>query len=157
MMKHAILSLMTAALLGVVPLSYADVGAPVHQPSVEEVRQKMAETAEAIKAYGADKRDEAAKKAKAALDMLDARIETLEEQSAKNYLKMDKAARERSRATMKVLHAQRVKVAEWYGGLKNSSADAWEEMRRGFMDAYKSLQRGWEKAEQAQGETEKKP
>lgn len=157
MMKPTILSLMAAAVLGVAPMSYANEQAPPNKPTAEQVRQNLAKSAGAIKNYSVDKRDEAARKAKAALDMLDARIETLEDESAKDWIKMDKAARERARATMKSLHAERVKAAEWYGGLRSSSADAWEEMKRGFMDAYKSLQHGWEKAERERETSGKKP
>ncbi len=60
---------------------------------------------------------------------------------------MDKAARERARGTLTALHRQRIRVAEWYGSLKNSSIEAWERMKNGFSDAYNSLRSSWEKAD----------
>jgi hypothetical protein len=146
MKVHTILSLMTATLLCITPLSYATEQESA-KPSAAEVRQKLTDAAETIKNYSADKRDEAAKKAKAALDALDARIDTLEGEIDKNWEKMDKLAREQARGTLSALRKQRLKVAEWYGGLKGSSAGAWEDMKKGFSDAYQSLQHAWEKAE----------
>ena len=64
---------------------------------------------------------------------------------------MNKAAREKARANLKALRKQRNEVAEWYGGLKASSADAWEHMKKGFSDAYKSLGDAWEKSAQEFG------
>src|SRR5512143_2056055 len=102
MNKHTILSLMTVALLGVAHPVLADEASPA-KPTAEEVRQKLAESADAIKHYSADKRDEAARKAKAALDVLDARIAALEDEVDRNWSKMDKAARERARGTLRTL------------------------------------------------------
>ena len=72
----------------------------------------------------------------------------LERQIDRDWEKMDKVAREQARSTLQTLHKQRVQVAEWYGGLQNSTASAWENMKRGFSEAYKSLKLSWEKAEQ---------
>jgi hypothetical protein len=73
MIKHTPLSLITLGLLGIAPLSHAS---PYEndKTTAKEVRQQVTDAAEAIKNYTVDKRDEAARKAKAALDALDARI-----------------------------------------------------------------------------------
>lgn len=146
MNKYSTLSLITLALL-IAPLSHA-AQQEKDKTTAGEVRQEAADTAEAIKNYTADKRDEAAKKAKAGLDALDARIKALEASIDKNWEKMSKAAREQARNTQSALHKQRVEAAEWYGGLKNSTAKSWEHMKKGFSDAYKSLKSASEKAEQ---------
>ena len=151
MKKPTILSLMAVALLVGAPLNYAAWHEPPKQetdkPPSRETQQELTDAAEAIKNYTADKREEAAKKAQAALDALDTRIDALEKQIDKDWDKMNKAAREQARSSLKALHEQRVQVAEWYGGLKNSTASAWEDMKKGFSDAYKSLRQTWEKAE----------
>jgi phage-related minor tail protein len=116
----------------------------------------VTDAAEAIKNYTVDKRDEAARKAKAALDALDVRIHALEARIDRNWEKMDKVSREQARSTLEALQKQRVEVAEWYGGLKNSTADAWEHTKKGFSDAYKSLRNTWEKADREYREDEKK-
>lgn len=160
MKKRTTLSLIAVALLGLAPLSHASPQETSRQENdkttAKEVRQEVADAAEAIKNYTADKRDEAAKKAKAALDALDARIEAMEGRIDKNWDKMDQAAREQARNALKAMRKQRVQVAEWYGSLKNSTADAWEHMKKGFSEAYGSLRRAWEKAEREYKEEDKK-
>lgn len=155
MKKYTTLSLITVMLLGIAPLGYASPD-DNDKTTAKEVRQETADAAEAIKNYTADKRDEAAVKVRAALVALDARIEALEARIDKNWDKMDKAAREQARSTLKALRKQRVEVAEWYGSLQNSTASAWEHMKKGFTDAYGLLRRAWEKAEREYKEEDKK-
>lgn len=146
MKKRTTVSLITVVLLGLAPPSLASQHEK-DKTTAKAVRHEVADAAEAIKQYGADKRDEAAKKAQAALDALDARINAMEARIDRNWDKMDKAAREQARSRLKALREQRVEVAEWYGGLKNSTAEAWDQMKAGFSGAYTSLRRTWEKAE----------
>lgn len=115
--------------------------------TAEDVKHELADASEAIQRYSADKRDEASKEAKKALDAMDVRMEALESRIRGNWSKMDKAAQEQARETLKDLRKQRIELAERYGGLKNSTADAWDHMKKGFSDAYKSLRTSWEKAE----------
>jgi hypothetical protein len=160
MNKHTILPLITVSLLGLSSVNYASEKASPAQEtdktSAKDVRQKVDDTAEAIKSYSAEKRDEAAKKAKAGLDALDTRINALEKQIDKNWDKMDQAARAQARDTLRALRERRVQVAEWYGGLKNSGPEVWEDMKKGFSNAYKDLKEAWEKAEQKYRDDEKK-
>lgn len=161
---HTKVFLMAAALLGGASAAYAQEprrADPVRAdqaaedgPSAEEVRQKLGSAVGAIKSYSVEKRDEAAQKAKAALEALDQRMDVLERDIDRNWEKMDSAARVRARQALSALQDERVKVAEWYGSLKSSTASAWEETRQGFVKAYQSLQRDWENAERQQGESE---
>lgn len=121
-----------------------------------EVREEMSDAAEAIGSYAADKRDEAVTQAEAALDVLDARIQALEARIDTKWEKMDQATREQARRTLQTLREQRVEVAEWYGGLKASTAEAWEHMKAGFTNAYRSLGQAWQKAEQEYRDDEAK-
>ena len=140
---------------GMAPLGHASPDGK-DPATAREIRQESTDAGEAGKNNRDDKRDEAARKAKAALDYLDARIEALEARIDKAWDKMDQAAREQARSTLKALRKQRVETAEWYGGLKNSTAKAWEHMKKGFNDAYGSLRRAWEKAEREYQEEDKK-
>jgi chromosome segregation ATPase len=101
---------------------------------------------QALGAYTADQRDEAVQRAKTALNNLDERIDALEKRIDDNWDQMNKAAREKARANLKALRKQRNEVAEWYGSLKTSSADAWEHIKKGFSDAYKALGDAWGKS-----------
>ena len=122
-----------------VTLCYAET--PSGETSIEDVKQKTQSLLETLKNYTAEQRDEAMQKSKAALDSMDKRIEALETQVYNTWDKMDKAAREKSQNRL------RTQAAEWYGSLKNSSSDAWGNMKKGFSEAYLSLQDAWEKSE----------
>jgi len=145
--KTAILAsaLMMIGVCSSPPLCHAET--PEDKTSIGDVKQETQELLQTLKAYSVDQRDEAIEKTKAALDDLDKRIDALEARIDKNWEKMDAAAREKARANLKALREQRTKVAEWYGRMKSSSADAWEHVKKGFSDAYRALDDAWEKSE----------
>jgi nitrate/TMAO reductase-like tetraheme cytochrome c subunit len=120
--------------------------AKTDKTTAKEVKQEMQDVLQALQGYAADQRDEAVRKTKTVLDNLDSRIDALETNIDNNWDRMDKAAREKARANLKALRKQRMELAEWYGSLKSSSADAWEHAKKGFSDAYKALSDAWEKA-----------
>jgi hypothetical protein len=105
----------------------------------EDVKEKVTEAAEAIKNYSFDQRDKAIVKAKAALADLDARIDRMDSRLNKEWNRMDQSAREATIATLTALRKQRNEVAEWYGGLKHSSRNAWEDVKKGFLKSYQEL------------------
>ncbi len=121
------------------------------EPTAGDIRQETRELMQALKAYGADKRDQAVEQTQAALDNIDRRIEALEANMLENWDKMDQAARDKARASLNALRAQRTEVAEWFGGLKNSSASAWGHLKKGFSDAYQAMSQAWEKSEEDVG------
>ena len=136
---------MLMAMLAIAPLCYADKSD--EKTSIEDVRQESRELIQALKSYSADQRDEAIRKSKSALENLDRRIDALEARIDNNWDKMNESAREKARNSLKAVRKQRTKVAEWYGSLKSSSADAWLHMKKGFSDAYNALYDAWEKSE----------
>jgi len=136
-------------LFGIAPLSHAETAS--EKTSIEEVKQETQDLLAALKSYTAAQRDEAIQKTKSALERLDKRIDALETSIDSNWDNMNKAAREKARANLKALRKQRIKVAEWYGGLKSSSVDAWEHMKKGFSDAYEAFSDAWERAEKEFG------
>src|SRR5512139_3089763 len=121
---------MLIAVFGIAPLCYAETSS--EKTSIKEVSQEAQDLIKELKSYTAEQRDEAIQKTEAALDNLDKRIDALETRIDSNWDKMDKATREKARASLKALRKERTKAAEWYGSLKNSSADAWEHMKKGF-------------------------
>jgi hypothetical protein len=131
--------------LGLAPGQAAD---EEQQSSAAEVKRETAELLQALKSYGAEQRDEALQKSRAALDNLDRRIEALETRMLEQWGDMDEAAREKTRASLQALREQRTRVAEWYGSLKSSSSSAWGHIRQGFSEAYQALHEAWEKSEQ---------
>jgi len=137
-------TLCLVAVLGVVTVGHAETGSD--ETRIQEVKQETRDLIETLKDYGADQRDEAVKTTTEALAKLDRRIDTLETRIDDNWDQMDKAAREKARASLRALRKQRIQLAEWYGGWKESSASAWEHMKTGFSNAYQALDRAWEKA-----------
>ncbi|KEA62678.1 hypothetical protein ADIMK_3150 [Marinobacterium lacunae] len=82
---------------------------------------------------------------------MDQRIDALQAKIDQNFDDMSDAARQEAREDMKTLRKLRNKTAEWYGSMKTSSADAWDQMKKGFSNAYKDLAEAWEKSEKALG------
>ncbi len=147
-------SLSAALALGAVLTATSAAFAGDHEPSASDIRQETRELMQALKAYGADKREQAVEQTQAALDNIDRRIEALEANMLENWDKMDQAARDKARASLNALRAQRTEVAEWFGGLKNSSANAWGHLKKGFSDAYHAMSQAWEKSEKDVGADE---
>jgi len=139
------------AMLGISSISFAQ--SSTDKTTINEVKQETQEAIQALKAYSVDQRDEAVKKTKATLDKLDSRIDALETRVDNNWDNMNAAARKKYRTALKSLRKQRTELAEWYGGMKSSSADAWEDIKKGISDAYTAFYDAWEKAE---GEFESK-
>jgi uncharacterized protein (DUF3084 family) len=129
-------------------------GAPSLYASAKEVKKESQELIEALKVYSAEQRDEAIDRSRSAMESLDERIDALKKRIDKNWDKMDKAARENARKSLEEIGKQREKVAERYESFKGSAADAWENMKQGFSDAYKALYDAWERSDKELG-TEK--
>jgi acyl-CoA reductase-like NAD-dependent aldehyde dehydrogenase len=113
---------------------------------MKDVKEKADETVQAIKDYSVNQRDEAVKKAKAAMDELDVRINSMESQLDKKWGRMDRSARKKVKETLSVLRKKRNEAAEWYGGLKHSSSKAWEDVKMGFLKSYQELRDSLDKA-----------
>lgn len=140
--------LLTAALAAVAPGVIAAEESESNATTVEDIRHELADTGEAIAAYSAEQRDEAVAEAESALATLDASIERSQAWVDKNWDEMSEAAREKARSAMVNLREQRNEVAEWLGGLKHSSAEAWDDVKDGFAGAWSQLQMSWSQAQE---------
>jgi len=145
-LRKAVLVFITAVFFAIGAVSFAS-QTSMQKTTAKDVKEKMAEAAQAIKNYSVDQRDEAVKKAKAVLDELDARIDHMESQFNKKWDQMDQSARKKARATLAAIRKQRNEVAEWYGGLKHSSSNAWEDVKNGFLKSYQALQDAFDRAQ----------
>jgi len=117
-----------------------------NKSTAKDIAKKADETGQAIKNYTVAQRDEAIKNAKAALDDADRRIDRMERKLDSEWERMDQAARKRGRATLDALRRERNEAAEWYGGLKHSSAESWEQVKTGFVKSYEVLKESFAKA-----------
>jgi len=139
-------------LIAIFAMTSLGVAAPASdKTSLEDVKKESKDLVQTLKGYSAAQRDEAIARIKVTLDDLDQRITVLEATIDANREKMDKAAREKARVSLQELRKERTKVAEWYGSLKSSSADAWEQTKKVFSEAYLGLNNEWEKVEKEFG------
>jgi uncharacterized protein YbjQ (UPF0145 family) len=109
------------------------------QTTAQDVKKQIAETVQAIKSYSIAQRDQAVQKAKEVLEDFDARINDLESQLSQKWDQMDQTARREALSSMASLRKQRNAVAEWYGGLKHGSKQAWEDVKAGFSKSFHDL------------------
>jgi len=116
------------------------------KPSAAEVKQEVAKTYESLQKYTLEQKDEAIAAADRKLEALDAKIDQMQGQLDSRWQNMSKATRQKTRDMMNKLNKEREKVAEWYGGMRHSSADAWEEVKKGFADSYDQLQQAFAEA-----------
>ncbi len=119
---------------------------PEDKTTGKEVNQEVKEALEAVRDYSADRRDEAVKKVRIAIDDLDRRVEDIESRVEEQWNQMDQSARKQAQATLRTLREKRTELAEWYGGMRHSSASAWEHVKQGFLDSYEALSEAYDKA-----------
>ena len=142
--RRAISVFITLIFLGMGTFSLAAQTEP-DKATTQDLKEKMTETVQVFKKYSAAQRDEAVKKAKEVLEDLDAQIDRLEKDFNKKQDQMDQQARQKTQEALTALRKQRNAVAEWYGGLKQSSGKAWEEVKRGFIKSYQDLREAFQK------------
>jgi hypothetical protein len=111
-----------------------------------DVKAEAAETYKVLKQYTLEQRDEAMAAAKQKLAELDVRIQEMQTKLDARWQDMSKATRVKTRETLQVLQRQREKVAEWYGGMRYSSEEAWEDVKKGFSDSYDRLKKAFQDA-----------
>jgi len=144
-LPFSVQALALGALLAASPLCVA-ADTPGGKATAKDVSRKAGETGRAIKGYTVAQRDEAVTQAKAALDDVDGRIRRMERKLDGEWDEMDEAARKKSRAALNALRRERGELAEWYGGLKHSSAESWEQVKAGFVKSYEVLRKSFAKA-----------
>lgn len=114
--------------------------------TAKDVKKELSDVTDVLQKYSADRKDEAVSTARAALNELDASIAELESAIEAKSSQMSQATRRKASETMQGLRQQRNRVAEWYGGMKHSSRDAWVDVKKGFSESYSALVDSWDKA-----------
>ena len=114
--------------------------------ALQDVEKRVSEAVASIKTYTVDQRAEAVQKAKGILDDIDARIDQLDARVQQKWDRMDQAARQRAADDLATLRKERTRVAEWYGGLKHGSNQAWEDVKTGFSKSVRDLGDAFSKA-----------
>jgi len=142
---------LVAAMTVAAPFTLAAENRESDDITLEEVSQELVDAGAVIANYSADQRDEAIAAGESALADLDARIERAQAWVDAHWEEMSEEAREKVRATMTSLRQRRNQAAEWMGGLKHSSAEAWEDVKSGFADAWAALEQSWAQAREELG------
>lgn len=134
------------ALLAILSISFAG-QTLADDTKMNDIKQEAEDLTEAIKSYSAEQRDEALREAKRAIETLDSGIESMQRKLDREWEQMDQSARQKVQASMRTLRSKRNDLAEWYGGLKHSSAKAWEDVKKGFLGSYRTLGEAFEQAQ----------
>lgn len=132
-----VLGVMAATLFVVLPVTFAR--RLSSKRAARRVKHHAAKAVEALKDLTSDQRDEAVEQARATMNELDERIEILQESMYSKWDQMDQTSREKTKSTLSELTKKRNQVAEWYGALSHSTAEAWNDVKEGFMESYKTL------------------
>ncbi|MGA8261870.1 MAG: hypothetical protein WB783_16790 [Arenicellales bacterium] len=122
----------------------------------ESLEKQWSRTVESLRSYSAKQRDKALEAGKKTLDAMDERIDKLEAWTSEHWSTMSTEARKKSVETLDEMRRQRNKVAEWYGGMKHSSAEAWDGVKQGFINSYDKLQSIYSNATRSSGSQGKK-
>lgn len=125
-------------------------------PKKTSEKMNIKETIDTIKSYSVEKRDEAVKKAKAALDDFDARMDKLEKQIEEKKSTWSKAVMKDKKKMLEELKKERKEVAKRYENLKTSSKKAWENTKDAFIKMYEKLENKFEKTDKEASETKGK-
>ncbi len=142
---HPLTAIITALLLTIAPLGFAAQKAekPV---TATDVGEKVSATYQTMKSYTLQQRDEAVAAAKKRLAELDRQMDQLQKSLDEHWQDMSAEARKKKQQTLNALERQRREAAEWYGGMRHSSGEAWEEVKQGFADSYDRLEKAFGKA-----------
>lgn len=145
MLKNMLILTMVAVMtLYFIPIVNAQSGNSI--VTARDVKNETKELINSLQQYTFNQRKKALKEVDQALKKLDERIDELQSSIDNNWDNMTQAARQKAKTNLKALRQQRNELAKWYGNLKNSSANAWDQMKKGFSEAYRDISNAWERA-----------
>jgi hypothetical protein len=137
MIRHAMTVVLATAILLLGPAR------PVRaQTTAKDVSQKASETADAMRSYTLEKKDEAVAQARKLAADLDAKIRDLEAQASQQTGE----AKAKSQDQLRDLKAKRAEAGRKLDDLTRASKASWERAKEGFANAYRDLAESYEKA-----------
>lgn len=113
----------------------------------EEIERDTQDLLSSISEYTAQQREAAVTLVNQSLVVIDRHIETMQARFEANMGGMSSEAKQMSRATLEELRERRAAVDEQLEQLASNTADAWDNVKNGFVDAYEQMYEAWEKAE----------
>jgi len=117
-----------------------------HKTTASDVKKEALETYDTFKNYTLDQRAKAIEAADKKLEAIDTKLDVIQSDLEKRWQSMSEAARKKNQKMIRKLNKDREGVAEWYGGMRHSSAEAWEEVKKGFAESYDRLERAFAEA-----------
>jgi septal ring factor EnvC (AmiA/AmiB activator) len=115
--------------------------------SLADVKKELAEAMDAIRAFSADRKDEALKAMEQALGKMDHQIEQLGDKIKKEWEQMAPEARKKAEETMEQLHRQRDRMAKSIDEWKDNSTITWNKIKDEFMKSYEEFKNSFEDAD----------
>jgi hypothetical protein len=138
-MTRALSTAVLATFLAVLAQPGAPAGA---QTTAKDVSAKSVEAWDTLKAYTAEKKNDAVAYGKKLVRESDAEIKKLEAKSSK----VSGEAKAKYEQAIKDLKAKRAEAASKLAEMGKASGSAWDSAKNGFADAYKDLHDSFEKA-----------
>jgi len=130
-------------LIAQAPVMAAPEQAADPEVDLQQLQDDWAAALDSLQDYSVDQRDAAVAKAGETLEQMDEQLAALQQRTDAEWAAMSAEARMTRTRLMRDLAAKRNELAEWYGGMKHSSAQAWGDVKDGFVDAYERLEIAW--------------
>lgn len=115
---------------------------PARAQTGKDVKEKAAETVDAIKDYSVEKKNEAVRYARKLSRKADADLKELEAKTAK----ATGEAKAKSQQQLGELKERRAAASKKLGELGKATASSWDTAKQGFVDAFKDLRDSLDKA-----------
>lgn len=129
--KNSIMIALFLFLFSTAPLVYAS--------EEQSTSEDFKETAAAIGDYTVEQKDAAIAKANELMQFFDEKMDVWEQKMEENWKDLQQTSRENYKATAKKLRKLRNEVSQWYGSMKYSSKETWEDVKQGFSDSYEKM------------------
>ena len=116
--------------------------------SMADVKKELSEAMDAIRAFSAERKEDALKAMEQALVKMDQQIDLLGERIKKEWEQMEPEARKKAEETMKKLHQQRDRMAKTIEEWSTDSATSWNKIKEQFMKSYEEFKKSYEDADE---------
>lgn len=111
--------------------------------TLKEIRSETAQAFDKMADYTVKQRDEAVKEASQALAAVDQEIAAFEKDVRANWDTMSEEARQAKADALKEIKEKRYQLSVKYDALKDGADETWDDMVKGFSDAWQELASVW--------------
>lgn len=139
------LGVLSAALFVIIPVTFARRLAT--DRSARRVRHHAGKVMEALKDYTSEQKEKALNQAKETMDQLDDSIDALQQKLYSRWSDLDELTRDKMQGQLSSLSKKRNQLAQWYGAMMQSSTDAWEDVKDGFVTCFRELSSSFQEAQ----------